>query len=494
MRLCLAIAVVLALGLREAAAARVERLKPSIVKIYATIQREGFAMPWQAQPPGSGSGSGFLIGRRRILTNAHVVSDARFIEVQKEGDDRKYAARVLFAGHDCDLALLTVDEDAFFAGLRPLPLARELPRLNDEVLAMGYPLGGTRISITRGVVSRIDYSLYSHSGVDSHLVLQIDAAINPGNSGGPVLYRGRVVGLAFQGITSAQNIGYAIPLPVIEHFLEDIEDDFYHGYPELGVWHLNARNPALRQSLGLPDQVGGIIVNALDPFGSAMGFLRPGDVLLALDGYPIATDGSVLLNGNVVLFHELLERKQWGDTARFHVWRAGQTMEVEVPLRNPPDPFAFRYPYDTPPAYFVAAGLVFTPLSRGFLSELGEELHQRNAQHLHYYAQFAKTDGLYSNRQEFVVLSAMLPHPINTYCGAYVHHILNAINGRTIGSLNDVQQAFASPTGGFHVIRFEGLDDPLVLDATRVPAADREIMNAYRLPALSRLRPEPPPR
>jgi S1-C subfamily serine protease len=476
----LATLLALALAAPNLTAGPANRARLSVVKVYSTVQREDYAQPWQGGGPGSGTGSGFVIAKRRILTNAHVVSDARFIEVQRDGDPTKYQARVLFAGHDCDLAVLAVDDPAFFQGTRPLALGTRIPALNDEVTVLGYPMGGTRISLTQGVVSRMDYSPYSHSGVDSHLVMQVDAAINPGNSGGPVMFRGRVVGLAFQGIPGAQNIGYAIPLPVLEHFLRDIEDGVYHGYPELGVVDLDTRNPALRRDLRLPGD-GGVAVAYVDPFGAAAERLKPRDVLLTVDGHAVANDGTIQLDGNTIEYTELLERKQWGEGVRFLVWRDGSSRVIDVPLRNPPDPFIFRYLYDRRPEYFVTAGLVFVPLSRPFLATLGSDLNTPSAQSLLYHSQYAKVDGLYTNREQFVVLAARLPHPINTYHEPFESLIVHSVNGQAIRRLQDLPEALGHPTNGFHVVTFEGTDDRLVVDARAVPAADREVMARYEV-------------
>ena len=108
---------------------------------------------------------------------------------------------------ECDVALLTVDADAFWAGLRPLEFGG-LPRLQDAVAVVGYPIGGDTISVTSGVVSRIEVLSYAHGSTEL-LGIQIDAAINSGNSGGPVFNsRGECVGIAFQSLTGdAENIG-----------------------------------------------------------------------------------------------------------------------------------------------------------------------------------------------------------------------------------------------------------------------------------------------
>jgi S1-C subfamily serine protease len=461
----------------------ISAMRSAVVKIYVTMQHEDYSMPWQGGEPGGGTGSGFIISKKRILTNAHVVSDAKFIEVQKANDSRRYKANVTFIAHDCDLAILNIDDPDFFAGTRPVKFANAMPSPDDEVTVLGYPLGGDRISVTRGVVSRIDYSVYTHSEVDQHLVLQVDAAINPGNSGGPVLFNGKVVGLAFQGLMMAENIGYAIPLPVINHFLQDIDDNVYNGYPELGVEFMPIRNDALRRDLKLPaDKAGlGIVIYFVDPFGSAKGLLRIRDVLLAIDSSPIADDATITLNDTQVLFAELLERKQWGQAVTFKVWRDNAEIEIKVPLTNPEDPFVYRNIYDTRPDYYVVGGLVFSPLSREYLRTLGKNVGGMNSQQLLYYSEYAKTDDLYKDHDEFVALITRLPHPVNTYSDSFLNGIVTEINGVQIRNLKDVKKAVEGQTEKFHLFHFAGMKDMLIMDAKAAKRAEPQIFSRYRL-------------
>ena len=122
-------------------------------------------------------------------------------------------------------------------------------------------MGGRRISVTKGIVSRIQMDTYAHTGADSHLVIQTDAAINPGNSGGPVMQDGKVVGVAFQGLRQAENIGYMIPTTVIRHFLADINDGKYDGFGSLGVMlYPGLHNPSYKDYLKVPADQQGIVV------------------------------------------------------------------------------------------------------------------------------------------------------------------------------------------------------------------------------------------
>lgn len=458
-------------------------VQQSTVKIHNTMQVDRFNTPWQASPPRRGSGTGFVIDGKRILTNAHVVSNSRFLEVQKNGDPRRYLARVRFAAHDCDLAMLEVDDPAFFDNLPPVTFADSLPALGDTVTAIGFPLGGDRVSITRGVVSRIDHSTYAHSAIDQHLVLQVDAAINPGNSGGPVIFNGQVVGVAFQGLSAGDNIGYAIPVPVIRHFLEDIENGTYDGYPEIGIDYFELRNPAMRSSLGVPDGETGVVISRIDPFGSAQGHLEAGDVLLHIDGHDIAEDGTIRLDGNPVAFTEIFERRQSGDTLDMRIFRAGQVKQLKVTLVNPSDPFVFRNLYDVQPEYAIFGGLVFAPLNREILKTIGSGFSSVNDQRLIYLSRYGKIDGHHRDRDAFVILITRLPHPVNTYAESFINGLVVDVNGTPIRRMQDLPCAFKTPANGFHVIRFAGMTDPLILDADVLEAVQDDILAQYGVPA-----------
>ncbi|RVW55014.1 Protease Do-like 2, chloroplastic [Vitis vinifera] len=173
------------------------------------------------------------------------------VKVKRRGDDTKYVAKVLARGIECDIALLSVESEEFWKGTEPLNFGR-LPRLQDAVTVVGYPLGGDTISVTKGVVSRIEVTSYAHGSSDL-LGIQIDAAINPGNSGGPAFNdQGECIGVAFQVFRSedVENIGYVIPTTVVSHFLDDYKrNGKYTGFPCLGVLLQKLENPALRSCL-----------------------------------------------------------------------------------------------------------------------------------------------------------------------------------------------------------------------------------------------------
>jgi S1-C subfamily serine protease len=118
----------------------------SIVKIYTTYDRPNYRRPWQMEGQRNVIGSGCIIAGRRILTNAHVVSDHTFIRVRRAMQAEKYVATVEAVSHELDLALLSVGDGRFFDGSMPIPIGT-LPYVGDKVTALGFPKGGTRITI-----------------------------------------------------------------------------------------------------------------------------------------------------------------------------------------------------------------------------------------------------------------------------------------------------------------------------------------------------------
>jgi S1-C subfamily serine protease len=446
----------------------------SLVRIEGTSQEPDYKTPWSPGEVVSGVGAGFVIDGDRIMTNAHVVSNARFLTVSKEGDPKPYTARVLHIAHDCDLALLKVDNVEFFNGTSPLEFGA-LPEIESVVSVYGYPIGGKRLSVTRGIVSRIDFQTYSHSGMDSHLTIQIDAAINPGNSGGPVMQDGKVVGVAFQGYSGdvAQNVGYMIPVPVVERFLKDVEDGKYDRYIDLAISYQNLFNPAARRALGLEDDDSGVMVGAVYGGGSSDGILKPGDVLLEIDGYRIASDGSIRLQNGVVPFTEVVERKFRGEKVNLVILRDRKKQNISIPLDDP-WPFTLQSnAYDEKPRFVIYGGLVFQPVDRNFLHD-----HGPSNQRLNYSFDFFVEDGIYRDREELVVLSNILPDPVNANANDFRYSLINEINGRKIRTLRDVAEAFAKPED-YYVIKTADVGPPIVFERKAVEAARENILTRY---------------
>jgi len=463
------------------------QIQSSLVRITSTEVQPDYRAPWNSGSVGRGVGAGFVIDGQRILTNAHVVSNSRYLTVEREGDPNKYPATVQFVAHDCDLATVQVASPNFWKNMKPLAFGG-IPALESTVSAYGYPIGGERMSVTTGIVSRIDFNLYTHSAVDSHLAIQISAQINPGNSGGPVLQNAKVVGVAFQGYTGdvAQGVAYMIPTPVIHRFLKDIEDGHYDRYVDLGITYSKLQNPAQRHFLGLQDDDRGVLVGTVIEAGPCGKLLQRGDVLLAIDGYPIASDAFVEYEGERVQMPEVVERKFKGDTVKLDLLRNKEPMSVEVPLGSVWPYFMQGHSYDILPRYIVYGGLLFQPMSLDLL-----EAYRISDLRVRHFFDFFVTEQIYREHPEVIILTNILPDPINTYLMPFRSSIVDEINGQKIKTLQDLARTFEQPADRF-VIKMIGEGPPLVLDPKQVQEARERIKSRYNVFVEQNLDEQPP--
>jgi len=427
---------------------------PSVVKVFVDYTDPSFAMPWQMRRQTKTTGSGFIIEDRRIITNAHVVANQNRILIRKHGDAKKYPARLIASGHECDLAVVTVDDEEFWKDVNPLTFG-ETPMLQDPLVVVGYPMGGDSLCITAGVVSRNDILSYTH-GNFRLLCTQIDAAINAGNSGGPAVNKdGKVVGVAFQGYDEAQSIGYIIPTVVVNRFLKDLEQHHkYTGFVTLGIIYQTLENPSFRKYLGMTDvrvedlpagvSATGIVVCQVDPSrkgkvdsdsttNSTSTVLKKRDVIMAIAGNDVADDGTIVFRNmeRVGLSYALLDKFP-DEEVELTILRDGRVLNISVPL-VPSNSLIPEHQWDKTPRYFIYGGLVFTPLTLDYLrEEFGQRKYMSNAptallQLLQEY--FKKEEG-----EEVVIVSQILASDITS--GYELKHTrVHKVNGIKVKNL-----------------------------------------------------------
>jgi S1-C subfamily serine protease len=478
-----AIALVLATAPRATAEvpAAGNHVAASVVHVQVFRSPWDWSQPWRQQGVSSASGSGFVIAGGRVVTNAHVIADARQILVRRPDQANPYVATLEAVGDDCDLAVLRVEDPAFARGLRPLAFGA-LPRVGTRVVTYGFPLGGQDVSSTAGIVSRVESRGYVHSGADAHLVVQTDAAINPGNSGGPVVQVGRVVGVAFQGFPGADNMGFFIPVPVVRHFLANLEDGRYDGFPDSGLDTTPLLSPAYRRERGLPEGRGGVVVDRVAPGGTADGLLRPGDVLLSVEGRAIADDGTIRVGDARVTFEHAIDMRQVGESVRFVVWREGREQALAAPARRIARYDRNRNRHGAAPDYVVHAGLVFMRLEVELLKTLGRGWPQSANRDLVWHQLFREAERPEEADREVVVLTRILRHPVNSQMSLSLPTAVDRINGRPVRSLSDVVDAFAANRDRFHRIELEGEGGIEALDREKAEAAHPEILRQYAIP------------
>jgi S1-C subfamily serine protease len=457
----------------------------AVVRIYATTQDPDHDSPWQAEVPQASTGSGVVVGPGQILTGAHVIANATFVQVQKINDPNKALAEVAGVWHDCDLALLRLRDPKFLAGIEPAPLG-DLPELRDRVAVVGFPVGGEEISITEGVVSRIEVQRYSHS--QRHLLaVTVDAAINKGNSGGPVFKDGKIVGIAFQKLEQAEAIGEMVPTPIIRHVLSAIAKGAPSRIPSLGITTQAMENESLRRHYRMPKGASGVLVLAVDHGGSAEGVLRAGDVLMSIDGSTIANNATVEFRGRYRTRYDVM--MGWspiGKSLELEVWRDDARQRVSFALKAPA-PLVPRAQYDRAPSYLVFGGFVFQTLTRDFLSTWESWWDKAPKEFLHLYYSGTRT----ADRHEVVVISQVLADEVNVgYDHLYSESIV-AIDGVMPRDLADLADRL-DRADGLVELRTSS-DGVIVVDATAARESTARIIARYKIPR-DRSLDLPPPR
>lgn len=456
-----------------------------IVKIEVATRKPDFATPWQTGRYGRGNGTGFMVGPGTFMTNAHVVADAERIHISPYADARKIPARVRYVAHDADLAILEVEDTSAFADVPCLQFSDTLPRLEDEVRAIGYPIGGNRLSVTRGIVSRIDTTTYAHPRNESHLTLQVDAAINPGNSGGPVLMGDKVIGVAFQGLLEANSTGYVIPMPVIKRFLKDIEDGTYDQYVDLAVTFMPLINPAMRRHYSLPDNAMGALVADVVKGGCSGGVLQAGDVVLSVNDHAVDSSAMIEMDGERVQLEELAERAFKNEVLRFRILREGKEQEVEVRLAPLTSHRIMGQKYDSMPRYIHFGGLVFQPLNLNVISA-----HSLNSADFTVELDNYLRRGGSVEKEDIVVVTKILQDEVNARFENYGRRIVTKVNGEKVKGLVHLYALLYPQDGNrppYTVIEFAGGSRPLVIDNAVIDSANERISAGYGVPAPANL-------
>ncbi|KAM7511445.1 hypothetical protein LguiB_010320 [Lonicera macranthoides] len=464
---------------------RVEKVMPSmdaVVKVFCVHTEPNFSLPWQRKRQYSSSSSGFVIGGRRVLTNAHSVEHYTQVKLKKRGSDTKYLATVLAIGTECDIAMLTVSDDEFWEGVSPVEFG-DLPALQDAVTVVGYPIGGDTISVTSGVVSRIEILSYVHGSTEL-LGLQIDAAINSGNSGGPAFNdKGICVGIAFQSLKheDVENIGYVIPTPVIMHFIQDYKKNgTYTGFPILGVEWQKMENPDLRVSMGMGSDQKGVRIKRIEPTAPESHLLKPSDVILSFDGVNIANDGTVpFRHGERIGFSYLVSQKYTGDSALVKVLRNSKMLEFNIKLATHKRLIPAHIKGE-PPSYYIVAGFVFTPVSVPYLrSEYGKE-YEFDApvklldKHLHAMAQTID--------EQLVVVSQVLVADINIGYEDIVNTQVLAFNSKPVKNLKSLVSLVENCKDEF--MKFDlDYEQIVVLQTKNAKAATLDILTTHCIPS-----------
>jgi len=456
------------------------------VKVHVIRAVPSYWRPWEAGKPTESSGSGVILSDSKILTNAHVVEHADRIHVQRAGTADKWPARVLIAALGPDMAILELEKHSF-ADAKSLKIQQRLPRASDVVVVKGYPLGGSDLSVTKGIVSRVEFARYS--AAYSGLRVQIDAALNPGNSGGPALTEdGRLMGLVFSRMRVADNIGYLIPGSEVASFLHDCADGQFDGQPRLFDEFQKMENKVLRQSRGLTEEQTGIGVRRAH---AQVGWpLQDGDILTHIGDFAIGNDGMTAVDGDLRLsFQAVVPRSVKDGKLPLRIVRNGTPTSLAAPLPEPTNRL-IKSVQDEQPEYFFCGPIVFSVVSREFVNTLNFEWWQYLIN---------KSSPIVDRRmaavafpgEELVFAAAMFPHPSVDGYRDVSGFVLASIDGVPVKNIRHAAKLIRGSRGPFTTFRFaDRAVDDLVLRTKEIDATTEDVLsrNGIRYGSSTRLR------
>ncbi len=458
----------------------ISAIEDSVVKIYTTSAEPDYFTPWRLLTPRQSSGSGTVIDGNLILTNAHVIANASFIQAQKHNDPDRYQAEVVFISHDADLALISVREAGFFSDLQPLKVGT-LPRLREAVSVFGYPIGGKTLSVTEGVLSRVEHQRYAHAG--SYLLAgQIDAAINPGNSGGPVIKDGQIVGVVMQANAGgrAENLGYFVPPSVITHVLKDSRDGLNNGFPDLGFRTQTLDSPAAKRARGLKSGDTGVLVIQVFEDSPVAGLLRRDDVVLNINGYDVADDGSISIYEDMRTdYKHAIDLSNVGDEVTITYVRDGDLLTARVKAREALESYSLvaGQQYDQIPQYYIYGGVLFVPLNMNLILRWGSDWARAAPVNLLQ----PRNEWSSPERREVVVALQVLAADVNLGYHDWRNWSVDYVNGKQVRDFEHFVRMLANNSEE-HIIFSNTNGYQMVINHQEALASEAEILARYRIP------------
>jgi S1-C subfamily serine protease len=467
-------------GASVTASSNADAVANSVVKIFSTVRQPNPYTPWTKQAPTEITGSGVVIDGRRILTCAHVVLYASQVQIQADQSADKVSATVESIAPDIDLAVLKLDDESFFDSHTPLSRTTNAPGTGYPVIVYGYPLGGTSLSITRGIISRIEFASYNFPA--NGLRIQIDAAINPGNSGGPAVVNNKMIGIAFSRLTGGtQNIGYIIPCEEIDFFLKATADGHYDGKPTMMDSLQTLENPALRSFLKIDKSVDGMVVR--EPYDSDPAYpLKKWDVITKIGDMAVDDQGMIRLNDDLrVYFKYHIQKIAKDGKVPLTIMRVGKEIQIELPVPSKP---AIVIPFlnGTYPPYFIYGPIVFSEATQEFIQGFASQTTG------FYLLSLLGIEGsplvkrmgdkpAFDGERLVVISSPFFPHDLSKGYVNPVGDIVKTVNGIPIRNLAHLVEVLRDSKDEFITIEVESrVAETLVFPRAKILSATDDIL------------------
>ncbi|HPR36882.1 MAG TPA: PDZ domain-containing protein, partial [Spirochaetota bacterium] len=289
-------------------------------------------------------------------------------------------------------------------------------------------------------------------------------------------------GVAFQSAMRGENIGYMVPAPIIQHFLTDITDGKYDGFPELGILFQKMENPDIREKYKMTSHQSGVLIADMLIDSPARNILQIDDVLMSIDNVRIENDGSIEFRpGERTSLNYLVQRKYINERINLSILRNGKIKNLKIKLTvtmNSTRLVPFEQ-YDTAPTYYITGGLVFSPLTKNYLLEWGSQwFFSAPSKLLYFYQNGIRT----ADKKEIVLLTKVLADEINLGYHNMDNAVIEKVNGRKIADMSDLVKAVEENKDQFHVFEDDS-GNKIVLKREIVNQFSGRILETYRVKA-----------
>ncbi len=465
------------------AAAQSDQNEP-VVRVTVTYQQHDPFLPWQKRSPAVRYGFGTVIDGTHVLTTENLVRNHTLIEIQLARSGENITTTLVKADPQVGLALLHVADAKALAGLQHVAPADHAPGSSSVEIIQIDETSGIQRGDGQLVKALVDALPDAPSSALQYDVL---TDLNVDGNGAPVLLDNRLAGIILS-YSRASRTGKMLPAVYIDRFINDARNGAYQGFASAGFSWQPLVDPAKRAYLGVADEENGIqILNCL-PGSGAGNVLKPNDVVLIWDGHAVDKLGYYDDEdyGRVLFPHMIKGRRRPGETVVASIVRDGVPSEVQVPLtcRNEASDLIPENVTGKPCAYLIDGGFVIRELTGRMLRAYGGHWQTRTEPrlaHLYLTRQYAPE----KPGDRVVLLSAVLPDPINIGYQQFRDQIIEKVNGEPVRNIRDVFR-IVEAEGNIRTLSLRAIGIDIILDQDELPAANQRIARQYRLPSLRR--------
>lgn len=465
-----------------------EMMKDSIVYLETSAHSYSPSEPWKHKGLSESWACACAVGEYDVVTTAESVVNLAFLRALRYGQNEFIGATLKTVDYATNLCLIRLDPNALGTPLKPLTFSENYQK--GAEVNFYWLSADSRLYNGRGFLDRasIERTRTSHGQRLSYVAANTSQRLGKGE-----VYCVGPTPIGISCWSNREKEAGLIPAETINRFLKAATDDNYKGFGEVGFVLSELLDPAMRSFLEMPAFMrDGAYVTDVDNLGTGCDSLRKGDVILSIDGKKLDPHGRFMHPKYKQLsFDHLITSKAVGESVLFEIWRDGSKMDIQADVTNfdVSEMLVPHHEFDRQPEYIVTAGFVLQKLTREYLMEFGDDMAGQSPPHLyHYYRDRAFKPT--AERRDVVVLSYVLPAPINLGYTGLGRMVVRKFNGMTIRSISDILTAQKlNPESSHDVIEFE-LDNPVVVIPRRqLPAGDQFIRQNYGIRELSNVNP-----